>query len=301
MPMIQGIPVVCSPDPTDGEAIGKAVSRFQATVLFGTATFLRLYSKNRKLEPMMLDSLKLVIAGAEKLNQTTRELFETRFNKPIFEGYGCTETAPVASVNIPDSLHDPDTKQIGQKQGTVGLALPGTKFQIVDPDSLKELDTDEAGLILIGGPQVMKGYLNNADKTAAAIVTKNDIRWYKTGDKGKLDKDGFLTIIDRYSRFAKLGGEMISLSEIEQRVRTALNNPDLALVAVNLPDAKKGEKVILLLEGEHDVKDVRQQLVAAKLPNLQLPSAIHAVKKLPVLGSGKTDFASSKKIAQQLS
>jgi acyl-[acyl-carrier-protein]-phospholipid O-acyltransferase/long-chain-fatty-acid--[acyl-carrier-protein] ligase len=94
---------------------------------------------------------------------------------------------------------------------------------------------------------------------------------------------------------------MISLSEIEQRVRTALNNPDLALVAVNLPDAKKGEKVILLLEGEHDVKDVRQQLVAAKLPNLQLPSAIHAVKKLPVLGSGKTDFASSKKIAQQLS
>jgi len=300
MPMIQGVPIVCSPDPTDGEAIGKAVSRYQATVLFGTATFFRLYSKNRKLEPVMFDSLRLIIAGAEKLNATSRELFETRFNKTILEGYGCTETAPVASVNIHDNFNDRHTKQIGHKLGTVGLALPGTKFRIVDPDSLDVLETEQEGLILIGGPQVMKGYLNNADKTAAAIVEENNIRWYKTGDKGKLDKDGFLSIVDRYSRFAKLGGEMVSLSDVEQRVRTALNKPDLALVAVNLPDVKKGEKVILLVEGEHDVKAIRQQLVTAKLPNLLLPSAIHAVEKVPVLGSGKTDFATSKKVAEQL-
>ncbi len=300
MPLVRGIPTVCSPDPTDGLAIGKAVYRFKASLLFGTATFYRLYSRNKKLESNMLNSLRYVIAGAEKLNETTREAFQARFNKSILEGYGCTETSPVASVNIPDHISDRWTKQIGHKVGTVGLAVPGTTFKIVDPDSLKPLEQGEEGLILIGGPQVMKGYLNNSEKTASAIVEQDDVRWYKTGDKGKLDKDGFLSIVDRYSRFAKLGGEMVSLGGIEQRVRNALANPELSLVAINLPDAKKGEKVILMIEGEHDTKAVRQQLINANMPSLLLPSQIFSIEKVPVLGSGKTDFANSKKLAEQL-
>ncbi len=300
MPLVHGVPIVCSPDPTDGASIGQAAARFKSTILFGTATFYRLYSRNKKLEPEMFASLRMIIAGAEKLNEDTRNVFKTRFNKDILEGYGCTETSPVSGVNIPDHI-DKSIKQVGHRVGTVGLALPGTTYKIVDPDSLEPLSHDNEGLILIGGPQVMKGYLNNAEKTASVIVDNNDIRWYKTGDKGKLDKDGFLTIVDRYSRFAKLGGEMVSLSDIEQRVRTALAKPELALVTINLPDAKKGEKVILMLEGEHDVKAVRKQLITAKLPSLLLPSEIYAIERVPVLGSGKTDFANSKLLALSLS
>jgi acyl-[acyl-carrier-protein]-phospholipid O-acyltransferase/long-chain-fatty-acid--[acyl-carrier-protein] ligase len=302
MPLIEGIPVVCHPDPTDAVSIGKGVAKFNATMLCATATFLRLYSRNRKLVPMMFDSLRLVVAGAEKLTPETREIFENRFHKPILEGYGCTETTPVAGVNIPDHLStDLWTVQIGNKPGTVGLALPGSTFRIVDPDTKETLGVDEAGLILIGGTQIMKGYLNNPEKTADVIIELDGIRWYNTGDKGKLDKDGFLTIVDRYSRFAKLGGEMISLTDVEQRVRQALEIPDLALVAVNLPDDKKGEKVILLLEGEFEAKEVKHQLLDAGMPSLLLPAGIFSVERVPVLGSGKTDFASSRQLAIELS
>lgn len=301
MPLIEGIPVVCHPDPTDAVSIGKGVAKYRATMLCATSTFLRLYSRNKKLVPMMFDSLRLVVAGAEKLNPETRELFESRFHKPILEGYGCTETTPVAGVNIPDYLSTQSWKvQTGNKHGTVGLALPGSTFRIVDPDTLETLAVDEAGLILIGGSQIMKGYLNNPEKTDEAIIMLDGIRWYNTGDKGKLDKDGFLTIVDRYSRFAKLGGEMVSLGDVEQRVRHALDDPELSLVAINLPDEKKGEKVVLLLEGEHDSKEIKQQLMDAGMPALLLPASIFSVEAVPMLGSGKTDFANSRKLATDL-
>ncbi|MBL4638110.1 MAG: MFS transporter, partial [Proteobacteria bacterium] len=197
MPLIEGIPVVCHPDPTDAVAIGKGVAKYRATMLCATATFLRLYSRNRKLVPMMFDSLRLVVAGAEKLSPEVRALFENRFHTPILEGYGCTETTPVAGVNIPDYLSTQSWKvQKGNKPGTIGLALPGSTFRIVDPDTMETLAVDEEGLILIGGTQIMKGYLNNPEKTADVIADIDDIRWYKTGDKGKLDADGFLTIVD---------------------------------------------------------------------------------------------------------
>jgi acyl-[acyl-carrier-protein]-phospholipid O-acyltransferase / long-chain-fatty-acid--[acyl-carrier-protein] ligase len=301
MPLIEGIPVVCHPDPTDAVAIGKGVAKYRATMLCATGTFLRLYSRNRKLVPMMFDSLRIVVAGAEKLNPDVRDLFERRFHKPILEGYGCTETTPVAGVNLPDTLSIHSwTVQVGNKPGTVGLALPGSTFKIVDPETMKPLAVDEAGLILIGGSQIMKGYLNNPEKTDQVIVERDGIRWYNTGDKGKLDKDGFLTILDRYSRFAKLAGEMVSLGDVEQRVRQALGDPELALVAINLPDEKKGEKVILLLEGEHDAKEVKQQLMDAGMPALLLPASILSVENVPMLGSGKTDFATSRKLAAEL-
>ena len=301
MPLIEGIPVVCHPDPTDAVAIGKGVAKYRATMLCATATFLRLYSRNRKLVPMMFDSLRLVVAGAEKLSPEVRDLFENRFHTTILEGYGCTETTPVAGVNIPDYLSTQSWKvQKGNKPGTIGLALPGSTFRIVDPDTMETLSVDEEGLILIGGSQIMKGYLNNPEKTAEVIADIDDIRWYKTGDKGKLDADGFLTIVDRYSRFAKLAGEMVSLGDVEQRVRTALADPDLPLVAINLPDEKKGEKVILLLEGEHDPQAIKQQLIDAGMPALLLPAKIFSVDDVPMLGSGKTDFATSRKLATEL-
>ncbi len=247
LPLLEGIPMVCHPDPTDALGCAKAIARHRATFLCSTSTFLRLYTRNKRIHPMMLESLRLVVAGAERLSPDVRESFALKFQKPIYEGYGATETTPVASCNLPDSLSTEDWRvQTGNRPGTVGMPLPGTSFRIVDPVSLETLPPGEDGLILIGGVQVMKGYLKAPDKTADAIVELDGQRWYKTGDKGHQDEDGFLTIVDRYSRFAKLGGEMISLTQVEEQVRRVLGEPEMELVAVNVPDPKKGERIILL-------------------------------------------------------
>ncbi|WP_020393778.1 acyl-[ACP]--phospholipid O-acyltransferase [Thiolinea disciformis] len=302
MPLSEGIPIVCHPDPTDAVNIAKGVAKYEATVLFGTSTFLRLYARNQRVHPLMFQSLRYVVAGAEKLAPEVRQLFSQRFNKSILEGYGMTETSPVASVNVPDKLDSSSWKiQMGSREGTVGMPLPGTTFRIVDPETMETLAAGTDGLILAGGPQVMKGYLNAPEKTAQVIAELDGKRWYKTGDKGHLDEDGFLTIVDRYSRFAKLGGEMVSLTAVEQAIRKSLQDPELDIVAINCPDEKKGEKIILLLGGEHEPKAVRDQLLAdGSFNGLMLPAEIKKVAEVPKLGSGKTDFATSRKLAQSL-
>ena len=246
LPLIEGIPVVCHPDPTDGLGIAKISVKYDATFLFATATFFRLYARNRKIHPLMFDKLRMVVAGAEKLPKEVRELFKERFGKTVYEGYGTTETTPVASCNIHDALL-PDSYAIqqGNKFGTVGLAVPGSSFAIVDPESFEPLPTGEAGMILIGGTQVMKGYLGDEEKTKSVIKTIDGIRWYVTGDKGYVDEDGFLTIVDRYSRFAKLGGEMVSLGLVESEIAKLLDE-DSQIAITAIPDDKKGEKVVLL-------------------------------------------------------
>lgn len=297
MPLSEGIPFVCHPDPTDVVNIAKGVARFKATYLFGTSTFLRMFAKNRKVHPLMLESLRLTIAGAEKLKPEVREAYQFKFNQNVLEGYGATETSPVASVNLPDNLSTSDWKvQTGNILGTVGQPLPGTSFRIVDPVTLENLATGEDGLILIAGPQVMKGYLKRPEKTAEAIVELDGFRWYKTGDKGHLNNDGFLIIVDRYSRFAKIGGEMVSLSAVEQHVLDVLNDETIELLAVNLPDDKKGEKIVLMTTHEINQAELKQTLIAHDVNPLMLPSQTIVVDEIPKLGSGKTDFAAAKRL-----
>lgn len=311
MPLIEGVPLVCHADPTDALGSAKAIAKYRATIMFGTSTFLRLYCRNNKVHPLMLDSLRIAVAGAEKLNPSVREAFKEKFNKEIYEGYGATETTPVASVNIPAVLSTEDWKiQVGEKRGSVGMPLPGTSFKIVDPDTFAELEENQDGMILIGGAQVMQGYLYNPalgeDKTQAVIKELDGIRWYVTGDKGHLDNDGFLTIVDRYSRFAKLGGEMISLSAVESKVQEAIRTSeqnvdngfdDVEVLAVNLPDDKKGEKIVLLSEVELDQAALREIMLANSCNPLWVPSQLVQVDLLPKLGSGKIDFSRAKQIA----
>ena len=298
LPLIEGIPVVCHPDPTDVVNIAKAISRHRVTVMCATATFLRLYCKNKKVQPLMLDPLRIVVAGAEKLAPEVREEFQQRFNKIIYEGYGATETTPVASVNIPDQLDPNDWHvQVGNKLGTVGLPLPGCSFRVVDPASLQALPMGEDGLILISGTQVMLGYLNDEEKTRSVIVDLDGRRWYKTGDKGHVDADGFLTIVDRYSRFAKLGGEMISLGAVEQEVKKVIAEPDVEWVALNIPDEKKGEQIVLLITIAIDASELRQRLLAINCNPLMIPAQVFVCESIPKLGSGKTDFSSAKQLA----
>jgi acyl-[acyl-carrier-protein]-phospholipid O-acyltransferase / long-chain-fatty-acid--[acyl-carrier-protein] ligase len=298
LPLLEGIPMVCHPDPTDAVGTAKAIARYRATVLCSTSTFLRLYIRSPRVHPLMLQSLRVVVAGAERLAPEVREAFALKFNKPIYEGYGATETTPVASVNVPDALETTTWKiQAGSRPGTVGLPLPGTSFRIVDPETLETLPTGEDGLILIGGVQVMKGYLNDPGKTAGAVVELDGQRWYRTGDKGHLDSDGFLTIVDRYSRFAKLGGEMISLGAVEDQVRRILGQPDLELAAVNVPDERKGERILLLVASDVDGEGLRRRLVEAGMNPLSIPADVLRVEAIPKLGSGKTDFGAVKRLA----
>lgn len=298
LPLIEGLPMICHADPTDGLGVAKAVAKYRATILFGTSTFFRLYTRDRKINPLMFNSLRIVVSGAEKLNPDVRNAFKLKYSRDIYEGYGTTETSPVASVNLPDVLDTSYWKvQLGGKLGTVGMPLPGSSFNIVDPVSFEELPTGDDGMILIGGPQVMQGYLNDPERTNKTIIERDGIRWYVSGDKGHVDEDGFLVIVDRYSRFAKLGGEMISLSAVENAVRTSLNDADIGIVAVNIPDEKKGEKVVLITSGDIALQELRQAMLAAEVNPLLIPAAVMQVEQLPLLGSGKVDFSHAKQLA----
>jgi len=326
MPLLEGLPMVCHADPTDVFGVAKAIAKNRVTLLCGTSTFLRLYCRNHKVHPLMLESLRIVVSGAEKLSPDVRDAFGKKFNKSIYEGYGATETAPVASVNLPDMIDLRSYRvQQGQKLGSVGMPLPGTSIKIIDPQSLhgtidnqtvNELPTGEQGMILIGGVQIMQGYLQQPEKTSEVIKIIDGLRWYVSGDKGFLDEEGYLTIVDRYSRFAKIGGEMVSLTAVEETVRRvlALNTVDELheILAVNLPDEKKGERIILLVSslgtslsaslstGSDKVlslSDVRHAMIDNQCNPLMIPSELIIVEALPKLGSGKMDTAKAKQIA----
>ncbi|GHS87741.1 acyl-[ACP]--phospholipid O-acyltransferase [Campylobacterota bacterium] len=300
MPLAEGILSVCVPDPTDVVNIGKMCARHKVSILLGTSTFFRLYIKNKKLHALMLQNVRLAVAGAEKLKHDVKEGFKIKFGIEIYEGYGTTETAPVACVNMPDALEYTSLSPlVFHKENTVGLALPGTIVKIVNPYTLEEMPTNEDGLILIGGSQVMKGYYKNPYKTDEVIVKIGEWRYYKSGDKGHIDEDGFITVVDRYSRFAKIGGEMISLTTIETII-SQLFLQELDIIAVNLPDVKKGEKIVVLFAGEISLEDFLKVVKNGQIPPLLIPSEIYKTDTLPKLASGKADFKMSKELAAEL-
>lgn len=300
LPLCQGVKMVSVADPTDAEKIGKMSTKHQASILFGTSTFFRLYARNKKLHPLMFQNMRMVIAGAEKLKADVKEAFRLKFGLEILEGYGTTETAPVASVNMPNIL-DPDTLKAFNftKAGSVGMPLPGTIIKIVDPETLSEQPPHQDGLILIGGGQVMKGYLGDEQKTAEVICEIDGVRYYKTGDKGHIDELGFITIVDRYSRFAKIGGEMISLGAIEELL-TPLFTEQTTFVATAVSDEKKGERVVLLIKTELEKSQIEAQIKASSLPSIMQPSDIFIIEDIPLLGSGKVDFKGAWHLANTL-
>ncbi|HIV49580.1 MAG TPA: MFS transporter [Candidatus Helicobacter avicola] len=321
MPLIENMLAITHADPTDSVGVAKAIAQNKVTIMCATSTLLGIYARNPKIDRVMFDSIRLTVAGAEKLKSEVRENYTMKFNKPIYEGYGATETTPVASVNLPDEF-DAMYWQVhrANKEGSVGMPLPGTAIRIVDYDTLEELPTGEHGLILIGGHQIMVGYLNDEQKTQEVIVEIHGIRWYKSGDKGYLDADGFLHITDRYSRFAKIGGEMISLSSVEEEIAKVLKQKEIVgevkFCAVALEDSKKGEKIALLLEIPQSLKipeslgqaasdDQTHTIIIdlikkSEIIPLKKPSEYYVIDKIPVLGSGKVDLRLSKELAKKL-
>lgn len=300
LPLSEGIVSVHVPDPTDANLVGKMTAKYHATIMFGTSTFFRLYTKSKKINPLMLKSIRYAVSGAEKLNQAIKKEFKIKFGIDIYEAYGTTETTPLVSSNMPNILEPEFLKElVFTKEGSVGLPVPGTIVKIVDQNSYEELKRGENGLILIGGHQVMKGYFKDEKKTNDAIICIDGVRYYKTGDIGNLDEDGFLFITDRISRFAKIGGEMISLSRVEMELSEILTD-EVKYSCVNLKDDKKGEKIVLIYEGDIDENDVKQKIKASNIVSIMQPSEIRKVDEIPVLGTGKINFREVKALAQSL-
>jgi acyl-[acyl-carrier-protein]-phospholipid O-acyltransferase/long-chain-fatty-acid--[acyl-carrier-protein] ligase len=300
MPLVCAAPMVAFADPTDAYTIGKMIARYKVTIMFGTSTLFSIYTRSKKCVPEMFQSLRLIVAGAEKLSPHVQESFKLKFQKNILEGYGTTELAPVSGANLPNELDLGDMHvQVSHKEGTVGMPLPGTIYRIVDPQTRISLPTGTEGMIVVSGPQVMKGYLNNPEKTAQVLFEQDGFRWYETGDKGRLDDDGFLTIVDRYSRFAKIGGEMVSLSGLEETIVNALGDIDAQVMAVAIADDKKGEVICLLHTQDKEPADFIALLKESGLDNLMIPSKYLKVEDLPKLGTGKKDYTTAKKMAME--
>ncbi|MGD9857117.1 MAG: acyl-[ACP]--phospholipid O-acyltransferase, partial [Planctomycetaceae bacterium] len=236
-------------NPLDAKTVGKLAEKHKVTILLAPPTFLKTYMK--RCTPEQFAALDTVIVGAEKMPLSLAQCFEEKFGVQLTEGYGTTELSPVAAVNVPPHrLLDKSRK--GTKLGTVGRPLPGCAAKVVDPDTFKDRGLNTEGLLLIKGPNVMKGYLNQPAKTAAVIHDG----WYNTGDFAKIDDEGFIEITGRQSRFSKIAGEMVPHIRVEEELARIIDGacsegsgeeaPALQVAVTAIPDDQKGERLIVI-------------------------------------------------------
>jgi acyl-[acyl-carrier-protein]-phospholipid O-acyltransferase/long-chain-fatty-acid--[acyl-carrier-protein] ligase len=291
-----GMASICHPSPLDAAMVGMLVERYRVTVLLATPTFLQLYM--RRCTPAQFGSIRLVLAGAEKLPESLALRFEDTFGIRPMEGYGLTECAPVVAVNTFD-WREPGFFQPGARRGYVGQPLPGVSVRIVSADNYQCLGPDTPGLVLVKGPNVMRGYLGRNDLTKAAFHDG----WYITGDQGYLSEDGFLKITGRLSRFSKIGGEMVPHGLIEEYLQEGAGATEQLFAVTAVSDDRKGERLIVLTTAD-DLRIERALEFLGKqgLPNLYLPRRDQFIKveAIPMLGTGKLDLRALRRIAEEL-
>jgi acyl-[acyl-carrier-protein]-phospholipid O-acyltransferase / long-chain-fatty-acid--[acyl-carrier-protein] ligase len=293
LPSAIGMGVVFHPSPLDARVIGALVSQYAVTFLLATPTFLQTYT--RRCPPEDFGSLQYVMAGAEKLPERTAVAFEDRFGIRPLEGYGCTECSPVVTVNTKD-FRAAEFRQVGAKRGSIGHPLPGISVRIVNPGTFALLPQGESGLLLVRGPNVMRGYLNRPEKTAEVLRDG----WYNTGDIAAMDEDGFICVTDRLSRFSKIGGEMVPHIKVEDTLHEIIGASEQTFAVTAVPDERKGERLMVLHTLPEDkLQECLVQLAKSDLPALSKPRADQfiRVKALPYLGTGKLDLRRLKEIA----
>lgn len=295
-PLLAGIRVIFHPNPLEPKAIGSLSQKFGGSIMIGTATFLQGFI--RRCEPEQLKSLDYVVCGAEKLPERIRSAFNEKFGVEPVEGYGTTECAPAVSINMPD-CESPGFFIANIKHGSIGRPMTGQTVRVVDPDTGAELSTGESGLLLVKGPNIMRGYLNDPKKTAAVLQDG----WYSTGDIAALDEDGFITITDRLARFSKIAGEMVPHTRVEELLHGMLGLTDQSMVVASVPDTAKGERLVVLhILTDEQLEELLKKLNDSDLPNLWRPKAtsFYRIDEIPVLGTGKMDIKKAKKIALSL-
>jgi len=288
--------VVYHYSPLEARAVGKLCRDHGATILIATPTFLRSYL--RRCQPEDFAAMEVVITGAERLPGELADAFESKFGIRPIEGYGTTELSPVVSVNVPPG-RAPSTGEIGCREGTIGRPVPGVAVKVVDLDTGEDLGAGKPGMLLVRGPNVMKGYLGRPELTAEVIRDG----WYVTGDVAEIDADGFIRITGRLSRFSKIAGEMIPHIRIEEEIARLLELDEespAGVVVTALPDAKKGERLIVLHTGlSQTPEEICRTLAKRGLPPLWIPSpeSFRRIDAIPVLGTGKADLKQVKELA----
>lgn len=277
LPLLIGVPTCFYPSPLHYRAVAELVAELKATILFATDTFLTGYA--RAASDGELSSLRYAVAGAEPVRDSTRRLYHDRFGVRILEGYGATETTPVLAVNTPTHT----------RPGTVGRFLPGIGHRLEPVPGVSG-----GGQLIVRGPNVMRGYFLH-DHPALLIPPAEG--WHDTGDIVAVDPDGYVQIVGRVKRFAKLGGEMVSLASVE--AHAARLWPEEAHAAVALPDTRKGERIVLLTTRAGARRE--EVLAFARthgIPELSVPRTVLSVEEIPTLGSGKADYPAVKRMAE---
>src|SRR5207302_6893405 len=266
LPLVSGVHVYLYPSPLHYRTVPELIYNINATILFGTDTFIAGYA--RAAHPYDFRSLRYVLAGAEPVKEATRRTYAEKFGLRILEGYGATKTAPVLAINTP----------MFNRFGTVGRMMPGMTARLEPVPGV-----EDGGRLYVKGPNVMLGYLK-ADNPG--VIEPPPEGWHDTGDIVTLDPHGFITIKGRAKRFAKIGGEMISLAAVETLAAGLW--PDALSAVVSIPDMRKGERLILVTQQKNATRSEFQAFAKVKhASDLMIPAEVWVMDKLPVLGSGK--------------
>jgi acyl-[acyl-carrier-protein]-phospholipid O-acyltransferase/long-chain-fatty-acid--[acyl-carrier-protein] ligase len=280
LPLMAGVGVSYCPNPLDAKSVGRLCGKDKCSLLFATPTFLQNYL--RRCKPADFAKMRFIIAGAEKLKPELVDAFEEKFGLRPYEGYGATECSPLIALNVPNrQMHV--RQQVGCKEGTVGHSVPGLAVRILDTQTGQPVPSGQQGLLYVKGPNVMKGYLKLPEKTAEVL------------------QDG--CIRDRLSRFSKIGGEMVPHMTIEEACQKGLGATETVVAVTSVPDAKKGEQLVILYDkGKVDADALNFILAESDLPKLYIPKKdnLIAVEEIPQLGTGKLDIMKLRQIAQEV-
>jgi acyl-[acyl-carrier-protein]-phospholipid O-acyltransferase/long-chain-fatty-acid--[acyl-carrier-protein] ligase len=266
----------------DARTIGDIAARHHGPIIISTPTFYSSYI--RKIEPEEFAHVRYAVVGAEKLRPPIARAFKERFGIDLIEGYGCTEMSPVVAVNMPEA-----------RPGSVGRPIPGVQARVVDPVTGEGALVGEEGMLLVSGPNRMRGYLDDPALTATVFHDE----WYVTGDIATIDADGFIRITDRLSRFSKIAGEMVPHMKVEEEIQALLEDGRTATV-VSVPDEARGERLIAFYADPRITPaDLWDKLTATPLPRLWIPKRedLRPMESIPTLGSGKVDVQRLKQIA----
>ncbi len=305
LPPIYGFGMVTYPSPLEAKKLNELIEQHKCALVVTTPTFAR--SMLRRANAHTYDSVQLFVVGAEKLQTAVAEEFKEKCNVTLLEGYGLTETAPVCGVNLQEIGPTPQQPYFvpGYKFGSIGQVLPGLAVRITDPDDDNmRLTLNEQGMIWLKGPNVFKGYIGRDDLNEGIFRDG----WFKTGDLGKVDLNGILTLGGRRSRFSKVGGEMVPHEVVENAIEDFVPHPEgftgRAVAVVGVPDAQKGEALVLLScvhtsQLTQALDEIRSHLVEQGLPRLWCPREIIPVETIPALPTGKMDLRGCQMLANE--
>jgi acyl-[acyl-carrier-protein]-phospholipid O-acyltransferase/long-chain-fatty-acid--[acyl-carrier-protein] ligase len=294
--LAMGVGAVFHTNPLESRVIGRLMRERGVTIVLGTPTLLRAYM--RRLDPEDFATVDIVAAGSERLPASVIDEFEERIGVRPFQGYGATELGPIVSANVPASRAQGDPTR-SLREGTVGRPALGVRVQVRDPETGKVLGPGERGVLWVTGPHVMLGYLNRPELTEQVVVDG----WYNTGDVVTIDEDGFITIVGRESRFAKIGGEQVPFGVIEEALATLTGGSENGApraVVTAVPDEASGERLVVVhTELDTAPAELVKGMADLGLPRLFLPAPVdfHQIAEMPLIGIGKVDLEAINRIA----